>query len=364
MQKNLKIATFLASVFVVLVFMIKYFYTTEKTFASPHLFTEEDLQTTYTAETATENSQNVEEEENFQVVDSALMDAFNYNAPIRDVDVKSLKKDIDQKKLNYSNYEDRVRMSSPSKLDANGLYVALMQAVADNDVDRAEALIKRKARLDSPDGDTSYAPIFWAISNGNVQMVELLLKNGARVNTPDEKGLFPIHYIVENSANRPSSYQMKAIFDLLLDAHPGEINRQDNVLKQTPIMMAMSLNDKKAFAYLLDKGANIKLVNEENMDLVDLALENACSTCINLIEHKEKQNEITPLPNFASTFTAPDPIWLPYSTAKTEPKKNKTKKSSDGLVIQGDSLAIPTYNQMPDILPLQQDQGPDMVISQ
>ena len=194
-------------------------------------------------------------------------------------------------------------------------------------------------------------------------MVELLIQKGAKVNTPDDKGLFPIHWIVENSVNRPSVYQMKAIFDLLLDAHPEEINRQDTLLKQTPLMLAVNLSDHKAFAYLMDRGANINIVNKDEQDVFDLSLDNACTVCITFLDRKKEQNEVTPLINFASTFTAPDPIWLPYSTVKKTTKKKTKAKNSGDIVIQGDSITIPTYKEMPDILPLKKEQEPNMVIT-
>ena len=58
------------------------------------------------------------------------------------------KKDVNRK-LSYSNYEDRIRMAAPAKLDSNGLYVSLMQAVGDNDIKRAKNLITRGAKLNS-----------------------------------------------------------------------------------------------------------------------------------------------------------------------------------------------------------------------
>ncbi len=362
MQKNLKVATFFAAIFVIVVFTLQYFTTTEKDTAFYKYYAENENM-------VREEYVLPKEENSEQTVDTnntadPFAEIFNYNTPITEIDPRSIKKES-KKKLDYSNYEDRVRMESPSNLDANGLYVALMQAVADNDIARAKTLIRRGSRLDSPDGDTSYAPIFWAIANGNVEMVELLIKKGARVNTPDDKGMFPIHWIVENSANRPSVYKMKEIFDLLLDAHPEEINRQDTFLQQTPLMMAVNLNDKKAFAYLIDRGANVHILNKAKRDVLDLALDNACHICISFIENKEKQNQITPLVNFASTFTAPDPIWLPYSTVKKPAtKKKKQTRSTGDIVIQGDSLAIPIYKEMPNILPLKKEEGPDMVITE
>ena len=362
MQKKLKLATAITAIFVILVFGIKYFYTTNKFFVSSY-YDSPEMQDYYAerAEEA-ENVENRTDSENNSDHNNPYMEDFDYNIPITAVDIKALKRDP-QKKLSYSNYEDRVRMSSPSKLDANGLYVALMQAVGDNDIERAKTLINKGAILNSPDGNTSYAPIFWAISNGNVEMVELLLQKGAKVNTPDEKGLFPIHWIVENSANRSLVYQMKPIFDLLLASNPGEINRQDLTLKQTPLMLSVSLNNKKAFAYLLDGGANVKIIDADKRDVTDFALEQACHSCIYLLESKEKQNQITPLPNFASTFTAPDPIWLPYSVTNNSTKKKTQKKNPNEIVIQGDSLTIPTYRQMPDILPLKKEQEINMVIA-
>ncbi|MBO4707455.1 MAG: ankyrin repeat domain-containing protein [Elusimicrobiaceae bacterium] len=342
-----------------MVFTVKYFYTTDRDFLSSDYHDEEYDHNEIHANNSNETNEKTNEEEN--APHSSLLEAFNYNEPIIDQDPRALKKEIN-KKLNYADYEDRIRMESPSKLDANGLYVSLMQAVDDNDIQRAKNLIKRGARLNSPDGNTSYAPIFWAISNGNVEMVELLLEKGAKVNTPDEKGLFPIHWVIEHSSNRPQVYQMKAIFDLILDRNPNEINRQDTVLKQTPIMLAVSLDNKKAFSYLLDRGANLTILNENEENISDLCSLNACRTCLYLIETKEKLNKTDPLPNFASTFTAPDPIWLPYSTAKKTNKKKVTRNPNE-IVIQGDSISIPIYKDMPDILPLQKEQGPNMVIT-
>ncbi len=357
MQRNLKIATFIAALFVIAIFTTQYFSTKARNIMS-YSHRENANREEYVLP-QTEQDEQTSEENNKP---DPLFEIFNYNAPIDEVDPKSLKRDT-KKKYDYSNYEDRVRMESPAHLDSNGLYVALMQAIEDNNIDRAKILIARGARLDSPDGDTSYAPIFWAIGNGNVEMVELLIQKGARVNTPDDKGLFPIHWIVENSANRPNVYQMKAIFDLILDAHPEEVNRQDTLLKQTPLMTAVNLKNNKAFAYLIDRGANINIVNKNEKDVIDLSLDNACTVCISLIDRKKEQNEITPLINFASTFTAPDPVWLPYSTVKKTTKKKTTKKDPNNIVIQGDSLAIPTYKEMPNILPLKKEQGPDLVIT-
>ncbi len=365
MQNKLKLITFLAVVFTMVVFTVKYFYTTNGNFSYAGY---SDYQEEYNNDnnniTAEDNSEKTNTQTDTEEVPAhnPLPDAFDYNKPILTPDPKALKKEIN-KKLSYANYEDRIRMESPTRLDANGLYVSLMQAVEDNDIQRVKNLINRGARLNSPDGNTSYAPIFWAISNGNVEIVDLLLQKGAKVNTPDEKGFFPIHWVVENSSNRPQVYQMKAIFDLILENNPNEINRQDTTLKQTPIMMAAALDNKKAFAYLLDMGANLTITDGNNEDITDICSINVCQVCLHLIDLKKKQNEINALPNFASTFTAPDSIWLPYSTNKKTSTKKKVTRDPNAIIIQGDSIAVPIYKDMPNILPLQKQREPDMVIT-
>lgn len=351
MQKKLKIATIVALIFVVLVFTVEYFITTEKNIMFDPTATDtvkNDIEEHQSVSDEHEESHEEKEEINGEnYLNSPLFNAFDYNAVINEIDPKSVKKN--KRSDNYDG--DGIYIESYSSLDSNGLYVALMEAVEYNDLQKAKKFIKRGARLNSPDGNTSYAPIFWAISNGNVEMVKLLIDNGVKVNTPDDKGLFPIHWIVENSAKRPLVYKMKDIFDILLDAHPEEINRQDTANKQTPIIMAVNLNNKKAFAYLLERGANVNILDSNDADVLSAAANNSCHDCISILEMKKKLNQVTPLINFASTFTAPDPIWLPYSTTKTVNKKKQTRKSGD-IVIQGDSIAIPTYKDMPEILPL------------
>lgn len=367
MQKKLKIATFIAAVFATFVFTTEYFYTTVKTIMSYPGYSQARLRSLEENLIISddENALLQQQEDGSNFFHPTDIEAFDYKAPIAEIDKKSLKKTT-PKKPNYNSYEDRIRTEKAENLDANGLYVALMQAVADNDINRAKTMITRGARLNSPDGNTSYAPIFWAIANGNVDMVKLLLQKGAKLNTPDDNGKFPIHWAVENSSSRANVYQTKAIFDLLLASNPREINRQDNVSQRTPLMMSVILDNKKAFAYLLDNGANISIKDKEKKDIRDISLSRACHACIYLIEQKEKENESTPIPNFASTFTAPDSVWLPYTPVKKPaPKTTQLKRDPNSIVIQGNGNAInlPVYKEMPQILPLKEESDePDLII--
>ena len=365
MQKNLKIATFLAAIFAFAVFSSKYFYTTIRSIMSYQGYEEYNQEYQKSLE---ENNNNIAEYENStetfaeDLPNLSELKTFDYEAPITEVDTKSLPH-VQSKKIDYNNYADRVRLEEPDFLDENGLYEALMQAVADNDIKRAKLLISKGASVNSLDGKTSFAPIFWAISNGNVETVKLLISKGAKLNTPDEKGYFPIHWVIEQSSMRPQVYQMKQILDLILKANPTEINRQDTVFKETPIMIAITLGNNKAFAYLLDKGANLTLINKEGQNATALALTNSCHTCLQLIKNKEIINETTPLANFASTFTAPADIWLPKSAIKTVKKAKKVERDPNSIVIEGNNLLIPQYKEMPEILPLdKEDKGPDIII--
>ena len=134
-------------------------------------------------------------------------------------------------------------------------------------------------------------------------------------------------------------------------------------------MFAILLDSKKAFAYLLDKGANVNIINWEKMNIATMAASNGCHSCVYLIEEKEKINKTTPLPNFTQTIPEPDPIWLPYTKKKsTTVKKKKVKKvqpkdQADIVVIgNGSNIATPNYKEMPQILPLNNDNDPDIVM--
>ena len=362
MQKKLKQATVWATIFVIIVFTLQYFSTKEKNTLFYQNYNQDVQEQEEDSQQEKDENKTIEQQK-VTSVGNQLSEIFNYNTPFKEEDPRSLKIQ-NKKKLNYFDYADRIRMEIPETLDENGLYVALMQAVEDNDIKKAKKLISMGARLNSPDGNTFYAPIFWAISNGNVEMVDLLLKNGAKVNTPDDRGLFPIHWVVESASSRPLVYRMKEIFDLILDTYPGEINRQDTLLKQTPLMLSVISNNKKAFAYLLDRGANVNILDKEERDIIDFSIDNRCHACVSLIDYKKQQNAITPLVNFASTFTAPDPIWLPYSTNKKTSKRKTQYKDPYTIVIQGDSLSIPVYKTMPQILPLENKQEPDIIITE
>ena len=364
MQTKLKIITVFAVLFILVAFIIKYSSTMDSSSVSFRNYLQ-DISGIIKGNISVPENKNVSTTVNQnEEFNEMTKNEFDYNAPITEIDSKSL---LQTAKPKVYTYENRIRLEAPEELDENGLYVALMQAVADNNLKRAKILIARGARLNTPDGDTSFAPIFWAIDNGNVEMVKLLISKGAKVNTPDDKGLFPVHWIVNAASQRPTVYQMKKIFDIVLEAHPTEINRQDTKLKQTPIMLAAIADNKKAFAYLLDKGANITLINWEKANVVDMAIANACHSCVSLIEEKEKVNAVTPLDNFATTFTEPDPIWLPYTLKKpstaTKKKTNKKKYPSDEIVVISNSndMNLPTYKEMPQILPLKEAE-PDIVM--
>ena len=365
MQTKLKIITVFAIVFILVSFVIKYSSTIDSSTVSFRNYLQDISGIIKGSVSLPEYKHTTTTVNKNEEVMEAIKNEFDYNAPITEIDKKSL---LQTAKPKVYTYENRIRMELPEELDENGLYVALMQAVADNNIKRAKTLIARGARLNTPDGDTSFAPIFWAIDNGNVEMVRLLISKGAKVNTPDDKGLFPVHWIINAAAKRPDVYQMKKIFDIVLDAHPTEINRQDTKLKQTPIMLAVLSDNKKAFAYLLDRGANITLINWEKMNVVNMAISNGCHSCVSLIEEKEKINQVEPLDNFAKTFKEPDPIWLPYTVKKTntptKKKNNKKRYPADEIVIISDdnnNLTLPTYKEMPQILPLE-EQEPDIVM--
>ena len=61
---------------------------------------------------------------------------------------------------------------------------------------------------------------------------------------------------------------------------------QDLIVGNTPLMWAVKIDSYDVVKYLLDKGANIELVNKDGKTARDIALENAKNKILELLSEK------------------------------------------------------------------------------
>ena len=141
---------------------------------------------------------------------------------------------------------------------------------------------------DEYDGATSYTG-----SRDTLLVVRILCQHGANVNTRDANGWTPLMFAVAHgklgtarliicngadvnlrNEDRATALLMApsetAIYHLLLD-HGADVNAQDMLSGDTPLIRTVRTGDVEIVRYLLGKGANIALRNRDGESAVDVA---------------------------------------------------------------------------------------------
>ena len=160
----------------------------------------------------------------------------------------------------------------------------LLQAVQENDLQTANALLMRGTSADALRNATSRTPLFEAIKNNNPQMTALLLAHGANPYQVTEEGQMPIHAAVqENILGEGEDYKGTEIIRLLAARGVG-INRRD-LDGRTALMYACGSHKPHTAAWLLAHGADIAAVDNAVRTALDIARQSGSLECIELLEN-------------------------------------------------------------------------------
>lgn len=165
----------------------------------------------------------------------------------------------------------------------------LIDAVLENDLEKAQALLKEGTDIHQKD-EQGWAPIHHAASQGNMEMITLLLQYNADINaktlcdanSPDYEYRND-HYTPLLAATRYG--QLEAIQYLI--EHGAHVNDKED-LGNTALHFAASSGNIQTVAYLLKHGADVKAANnhgdtplleaivgrEYEHDIVELLLNN------------------------------------------------------------------------------------------
>lgn len=140
---------------------------------------------------------------------------------------------------------------------------ALTSAVLESDIEQVKQLLADGAdvnEMNSLDQTAIFATTFTE-DKLDLDMIELLLKNGANPTISDSEGWTLLHDAVYR--------EDQAAIDLLLK-YDADINQKD-LNGESPIFSAIYNSDVKTFKYLMDKGANLLIVNNDGDSLKDVA---------------------------------------------------------------------------------------------
>lgn len=139
-------------------------------------------------------------------------------------------------------------------------YDALFMAALNNpSLEVLDVLINNGANLIAKDKDGNTALHLAAAFNPNQNIITALIDNGLNPNAKNRFGQTPLHLSAFNNKNLK-------ITQNLLD-YGADINAKDN-LSRTPLMAAAIAENNEMMQYLISRGADIKLFDNNNLNVL------------------------------------------------------------------------------------------------
>ncbi|RAP33079.1 hypothetical protein DID75_03150 [Candidatus Marinamargulisbacteria bacterium SCGC AG-410-N11] len=138
----------------------------------------------------------------------------------------------------------------------------LIEAIKNNCLSIVQILLDKGANFNKK-GHLNMTPLHWASYVGNREIFNLLINEGANVNTKDNHGLTPLHIA--------SSRGYLDYVKLLIDKG-AKINIKTKEQKVSAIQFAAMYNHMVVVDYLIEKGANLKVMDQFNRSLLYWAI--------------------------------------------------------------------------------------------
>tara|TARA_Y100001954_G_scaffold226335_1_gene268045 strand:- start:3111 stop:6092 length:2982 start_codon:yes stop_codon:yes gene_type:complete len=142
-------------------------------------------------------------------------------------------------------------------------------------------------------------PLTMAVLKKNVELIKFLLSRGANVNLKNPKGFSPLDFAKKSGNNliidllqggkletslkaalASNKYESNKIIDLIKQGAPVNTLSSSG---DTALIVAVKKNDARVVEALLEKGANVKLENNEKMTALDIARNLKLKKLINLL---------------------------------------------------------------------------------
>ena len=137
----------------------------------------------------------------------------------------------------------------------------LMIAALNGHTDAVALLVKNGAKVNiHAEKDQQRTALHYAAWKGHTKTARLLLKKGALVSAPEVDGETPLHYA---AASTPETLA-------LLMENGAEINRV-SAIGTTPLYYAVLHGNAKTTAFLIKKGAAVKIKRDDGLTLLHLA---------------------------------------------------------------------------------------------
>lgn len=147
------------------------------------------------------------------------------------------------------------------------MFEKLVAAIADNKAKEVRELIEKDRNLVTHVDTKGSTPLHYAVHLNKSEIVNVLISLGAIVDQQDNSGRTPLHWGIEKKVN------VEIITKLIEKG--ADINKPSGVSKNTPLHYAAQCGNTEAMKILLDKGANVQVVNAKGLAISDVCKDRA-----------------------------------------------------------------------------------------
>lgn len=152
-------------------------------------------------------------------------------------------------------------------------FTPLIHGVVRHQLDCVRELLSHGARID-PETDADHVPLNLACQYGSMAVTELLLKRQAKI-LPDAEGLFPQH-LVARTGRTPETL-------LMLERYGADLDQRDKLYQWTPLFHAASEGWVDCMKVLLQRNADIKILDEKGLPAMYYATWEGHLECMKLL---------------------------------------------------------------------------------
>ena len=158
----------------------------------------------------------------------------------------------------------------------------LEAAVSSGDLSKAEDCLKNGAKP-NPTRPLIFglAPLMLAVKSNHLPMAQLLLRYGATVSAASNRVSTPLLAAVQNGS--------VAMLALLLEYSPPAVVDQKDMLGLTALMYAVKKRNLVMAKWLITAGADMTLVNSQNMTALELAQQDGQTEMTVFLQEAERE---------------------------------------------------------------------------